>query len=103
MPILTRLFTEKDFAVYTAFFAAASIFAIAVGGKYHLAVVLPKSEQNAHRVFILSLYLTIAYSLLIALILPFFHRFFPENLGDVLYYVPIYVLFFGAYSSYLNL
>ncbi len=102
MPILTRVFSEEDWAIYTSFFAIASIFAVAVGGKYHLAIVLPKSEDNANKIFTLSIYLTLAYAVLIALFLPFFHRFFPEKLGNVLYYVPLYVLFFGIWSAYVN-
>lgn len=102
-PLLTRLFTEEDFALYTSFFAVASIFAVAVGGKYHLAIVLPKTEEDANKIFTLSIYLTIGYTLLIALLLPFFHRFFPENLENVLYYVPLYVLFFGIWSAYINM
>lgn len=102
MPLLTRLFTEEDFALYTSFFAVASIFAVAVGGKYQLAIVLPKSEENAQKVFTLSIYLTLAYALAIAVVLPLFHRFFPENLRSVLYYVPLYVLFFGGWSAYIN-
>jgi O-antigen/teichoic acid export membrane protein len=101
-PLLTRLFTEEDFALYTSFFVVASIFAVAVGGKYHLAIVLPKTEEDANKIFVLSIYLTIGYTLLIALLLPFFHRFFPENLENVLYYVPLYVLFFGIWSAYIN-
>ena len=81
----------------------ASIFAVAVGGKYHLAIVLPKEEKNANKIFTLSIYLTFGYALLIALILPFFSRFFPENLQSALYYVAPYVLFFGIWSAYINI
>ena len=102
-PLLTRLFKEEDFALYTSFFAVASIFAVAVGGKYHLAIVMPKKEENAFKVFILSIYLTIAYALCISLILPFFYEFFPASLQNVLYYVPLYVLFFGIWSAYINI
>lgn len=102
MPLLSRLFAEEDFALYTSFFAVASIFAVAVGGKYHMAIVLPKTEEDAQKIFTLSVYLTLAYALAIALLLPFFHRFFPETLSKVLYYVPLYVLFFGIWTAYIN-
>jgi len=101
-PLLTRLYDEADFAVYTSFFAIASIFAVAVGGKYHQAIVLPKEEDKANRIFILSVYLTIGYAILIAILFPFFHSFFPERLGKVLYYVPLYVLVFGVWNVYIN-
>ncbi len=102
-PLLTRLFTEEDFAIYTSFFAIATIFAVGAGGKYHMAIVLPKSEEKANKLFILSLYLTVAYTLLIAMALPFVLRFFPSNLSKSLYYVPLFVLFFGIWSTYTNL
>ena len=102
-PILTRLYSEQEFALYTSFFAVASIFAVAVGGKYHLAIVLPKKESNAWKLFILSIYITLAYAAIIALFLPFFHGFFPKSLDKVLYYVPVYVLFFGIWSAYINI
>lgn len=101
-PLLTRLFTKEDFALYTSFLAVASIFAVAVGGKYHMAIVLPRVEEDAKKVFTLSIYLTLFYALAIALFLPFFHKFFPENLGSVLYYVPLYVVFFGFWNAYIN-
>jgi len=98
-PLLTRVFTEEDFAVYTSFFAVATIFGVAAGGKYHLATVLPKLEKDAHKIFTLSLYITIAYAILIAIFLPLFKGFFPDNLKHVLYYVSPYVLFFGVWSA----
>ncbi len=101
-PLLTRLFSEEDFALYTSFFAVASIFAVVVGGKYHLAIVLPKAEEDANKIFTLSIYLTFGYALVIFLFLPLFHQFFPENMDNVLYYVPLYVLFFGIWSAYIN-
>lgn len=102
-PLLTRLFSEADFALYTSFFAIASIFSVAVGGKYHLAIVLPKKEADAHKIFTLSIYLTVAYATVIALFLPFFHNLFPKDLAQVLYFVSPYVLFFGVWSTYINM
>lgn len=101
-PLLTRLFEKEDVALYTSFFAVASIFAVAVGGKYHLAIVLPKKEVDAERIFVLSIYLTMAYAGSIAVVLPFFHQFFPKDLESALGYVSLYVLFFGVWSAYIN-
>jgi O-antigen/teichoic acid export membrane protein len=102
-PLLTRLFTEEDFAIYTSFFAVASIFGVAAGGKYHLAIVLPKTQNDAQKIFTLSVYITIGYAIAIAIFLPLFKGLFPENLKNVLYYVSPYVLFFGIWSAYINL
>ncbi|MFS4415425.1 oligosaccharide flippase family protein [Maribacter sp. 2307ULW6-5] len=101
-PLLTRLFTEADFAVYTSFFAVASIFAVGVGGKYQLAIVLPHKEEDAQNLFVLSIYVTFGYAFLIALLLPMFHGFFPKDLQNALYFVAPHVLFFGVWSAYIN-
>ncbi|MCW5514646.1 lipopolysaccharide biosynthesis protein [Muriicola sp. Z0-33] len=102
-PVLTRLYTESDFAAYTSFFAIATIFAVAVGGKYQMAIVLPKSAKEALRLFTLSLYITFAYSLLLALLTILFYDFIDLNIGQLIYLVPLYVLFFGIWSAFINL
>ncbi len=101
-PILTRVFSEEDFALYTSFFAVATIFAVAVGGKYHLAMVLPKENKDAERIFTLSVYITLAYTVAIAAILPLFQGFFPSNLQPVLMYVAPFVLCFGIWNAFIN-
>jgi O-antigen/teichoic acid export membrane protein len=98
-PILTRLYSENDFAVYTSFFALATIFAVGVGGKYQMAIVLPRSRTEALRIFTLSLYITFAYSLLLALIFFLLYDYLRLNIGGLLYLVPLYVLFYGIWSS----
>ena len=62
-PLLTRLFKEEEFALYTSFFAIASIFAVAVGGKYQMAIVLPKKDSDANKLLTLSVYITIGHIL----------------------------------------
>ena len=102
-PILTRLYTESDFAAYTSFFAVATIFAVGVGAKYQMAIVLPKSGKVAMRLFTLSLYITFAYSLLLALLFLVFYNQINFNIGALIYLVPVYVLFFGIWSAFINL
>lgn len=101
-PLLTRLFTEDDFAVYTSFFAIASIFAVGAGGKYHLAIVLPKEENDSKKIFTISIYCTLVFSLLLAVLLPFFLNSFSSDLGNTLLFTPLYVLVFGIWSAYIN-
>ena len=102
-PVLTRLYTESDFAAYTSFFAIATIFAVAVGGKYQMAIVLPKSNKEAMRLFALSLYITFAYALVLALLFLAFYDQINFNIGTLIYLVPVYVLFFGIWSAFINL
>lgn len=99
-PLLTRLYTEEDFANYTSFFALATIFAVGVGGKYHMAIVLPKSEARALRLFTLSIYLTVAYTFLLGIGFFILSQFSVPDLGPLVYFVPLYVLFFGIWNSF---
>lgn len=102
-PILTRVFSERDFAIYTSFFAFATIFAVGVGAKYPMALVLPKEDSEATKLFTLSNYITVLYALAIAGIFIVFNDILPQNLGVVSYFVPLYVLFFGIWTSFSNL
>lgn len=102
-PILTRIYSEDDFALYTSFFAIATILAVGAGGKYHMAILLPKSKKDALRIFTLSLYITFAYSLLLAILFFLFYEQINLNIGELIYLVPLYVLFFGIWIALTNL
>jgi hypothetical protein len=43
--------------------AYATILVAAIGGKYHMAIVLPTDERSAGGLFTLSMYLTCAYAI----------------------------------------
>ena len=46
-PILTRLYTPKDFGVLALFVAITSIFGSIANGRYELAIMLPKKDEDA--------------------------------------------------------
>lgn len=102
-PLLTRLYAEEDFALYTSFFALATIFAVGAGGKYYLAIVLAKSRTEALRIFTLSNYITFGYAAILALLFLLFYDYTSRDIGNLIYFVPVYVLFFGIWSSFTNL
>jgi O-antigen/teichoic acid export membrane protein len=100
-PILTRLYSEKDFALYTSFFAIASILAVGVGARYQLAIILPKSDVEARKIFSLSIYITIIYSFFLLLAaLWMVNKSINQDLGRAIYFVPLYILFFGFWNSH---
>lgn len=100
-PILTRMYSESDFASYTSFFSIASILAIGAGGRYQFAIILPKSNREAVKVFSLSLYLTFIYSFLLFLAVLLFGTLHEVSVG--VYFVPSYVLLFGIWNSFAYL
>lgn len=53
-PLLTRLYSPADFGVYAIFFACASVAAVIYGGRYEMAIPVPRSGESAYRIFLLS-------------------------------------------------
>lgn len=102
-PLLTRLYTESDFAFYTSFFAIASILAVVVGGRYQYAIILPKDETEALRIFTLSVYITVIFSALLSVGLLIFYLVQNHSLDPKSWLIPLYILFFGIWSSLSNL
>jgi len=99
-PILTRVYTENEFALYTSFFSLATILTVGVGGRYQFAIVLPEKDEEAVHVFALSNYITIAYSIVLAVLALATGFFAPDWLGVTAYFIPLYVLVFGIWTSF---
>lgn len=101
-PVLTRLYSQEDFASYTSFFAIATILAVAAGGRYFLAIVLPRDREDALRLYGLSIYLTLFYALFLAVVFQVLYWSGINQAPEIIYYVPLYVLFYGIWISALN-
>lgn len=108
-PILTRLYTPEDFGIYALFISLIAIFGSIINGRYELAIMLPKKDEDA--INILALGFVIAF--LIFLFLLFFVIFFNDylvfllNNQDIkvwLYFIPFAVFFTGLYNllNYYN-
>jgi len=102
-PILTRLYSETDFALYTSFFAIAGIFVVGAGARYQYAIVLPKDDNEALRIFMLSIYISIVYTILLFAFYGLFNNIIDHDLGKGVYFIPLYVFFFGVWTSFSNL
>ena len=102
-PVLTRLYTQEDFARYTSFFAVATILAVAAGGRYFLAIVIPKKDEDALRLYNLSVYITLIYVLVLALVFQILNWMEISSSIEYTCFVPLYVLFFGFWTSLIHL
>jgi O-antigen/teichoic acid export membrane protein len=67
-PILTRLYSPADYGALTVLVAVVSVLAILATGRFHLAIPLPESVQQARQLLITALALTALSSTLIALL-----------------------------------
>ncbi len=103
MPILSRIYLEEDFAMYTSFMAVVGVASVALGGRYQHAIVLPKNDKDAFTLFGVSILLTIGYSILFLLLCVIGDALFSEYFKSIYYYVPIYLLVFGLWQSTVSL
>ena len=108
-PILTRLYTPEDFGVFALFFAISSIFGSIANGRYELAIMLPKKDEDAINIFALGVIITSIVSLTLLLIIIVFHGYILEllnnkDIGIWLYFIPLVVFFSGIFNllNYYN-
>jgi O-antigen/teichoic acid export membrane protein len=108
-PILTRIYTPKDFGVFALFIAIASIFGSIANGRYELAIMLPKKDEDAINIFALGFIITSTISFILLVLVILFHDYFitllnNKEIGTWLYFIPIAVFFTGIFNilNYFN-
>ena len=70
-PILTRIYTPEDFGIFALYMSMASILSVVATGRYELAIMLPKKDEDAINIVALSLIISFLVSF-IALLIVFF-------------------------------
>jgi O-antigen/teichoic acid export membrane protein len=108
-PILTRIYTPEDFGVFALFMAITSIFGSIANGRYELAIMLPKKDEDAINIFALGFIITTLISLIIFILVVIFNDYFVqlfnnEEIAIWLYVVPVSVFFTGLFNilNYFN-
>jgi len=108
-PILTRLYSPADFGVYGIFIAIISIFGSIAGGRYELAIVLPKRHKDAVHLVAIGLFINIVVSATIFIIIVIFHNDIlnlikNDDISFWLYIAPFAVLLTGFFNilNYFN-
>ena len=105
IPLFSRLYSEEEFGLFSSFLAYSAVLIVAGGGRYHIAIMLPKGEEEAQNVFNLSLVITFGYTLLlfVASIIVYFCLDFSLNPNGLVFLIPVYVGLFGIWQAYFNL
>jgi len=103
-PILTRIYTPIDFGIVALFMAIVATFGSIANGRYELAIMLPKSEEDAINLFALTLIITTTISLILLVAILFLDEKIALWLGNKeikfwLYFVPITIFFVGLFNS----
>jgi lipopolysaccharide exporter len=105
-PLLSRLFSPAEFGVFEIYAAIVIILGSIASARYELAILLPKLENKAVNVLGLSLFIVIAFSLLIFTtiliakqqIINLVHN---EELGKYLLFIPLGVFLIGVNRGFL--
>jgi O-antigen/teichoic acid export membrane protein len=108
-PILTRIYTPEDFGILALFVAITSIFGSISNGRYELVIMLPKKDEDAINIMALGFIITVALSLILLVIVLFFHQYIVELLNNKdislwLYFIPFSVFLMGCFNllNYFN-
>ncbi len=108
-PILTRIYTPEDFGLFALFVAIASIFGSIANGRYELAIMLPKKDEDAINIFALGFIITSIISFVLLILVILFNEYFTnlfnnKEISVWLYFVPIAVFFTGLFNilNYFN-
>jgi len=108
-PILTRLYTPQDFGVLALFVAITSIFGSIANGRYELAIMLPKKDEDAINIVALGFIIVSTLSFLLFLLVVILHDDILYLLNNKqidiwLYFIPVSVFLIGCYNilNYFN-
>ena len=103
-PILTRIYTPEDFGVFALYMSVASLLSVMATGRYELAIMLPKKDEDAVNIVALSIIIAFFVSFISFLIVFIFNAQITNLLGNPeisswLYFIPVTVLLTGIYQS----
>jgi O-antigen/teichoic acid export membrane protein len=99
-PIITRLYGPVEFGLLGVFASVIGIVSPIAALTYPIAIVLPKSDNEAKKIVNLSLYISVCIASVIAIILTLFNQsiarlFNLEEIASFLYLIPLVILFSG--------
>lgn len=105
-PILTRLFTPDDFAVYANYLAVVSMIGIVAAGRLELAIPISKEKKEAQEIVFTGLMITLALSIL-SLAYPLFPDFFGKmydapDIQNFFWLIPFGVVSYGLLGIATN-
>ena len=103
-PILTRVYSPENFNIFGLYLGLSAILGAVTTGRYEMAILLPKKDNDAVNVLGLSILVSMIVSSLIFLfliIIKFSNKSILEHtvLGNFIFLIPLSTLILGIYSS----
>lgn len=104
-PILTRIYTPRDFGILALFTAIVSIVGTIAAGRYEMAVMLPRKKSDAANVVVLAIKVSLIVSLVMFGVVCLFNESITQLLRNPemsiwLYIAPISVFLTGVYQCF---
>ena len=104
-PILTRIYTPEEFGTFALYIAIVGFISIVITARYEMAIVLPKSDEDAINVLALALLITVFLILLTTLAIIFFkdeilNLFNAQTVGNLIFLIPFSLLFAGLIQTF---
>ena len=102
-PILTRIYSPAEFGSFALFLSISAVLTTIVNGKYEMAIVLPKSDNDALQLTKLAASIGVLISLIVLLIVVLFNSQIVQllNANEIkywLYGIPLVILIVGIYN-----
>ena len=104
-PVIRRMYTPDDFGAFAVYISIVGIVAVISSLRYEQAIILPKSDDSAKNLVVLSIFLTIVISLLTFITISLFSKTiinllrFPIEYKHWLYLLPVSIILLGSYQS----
>lgn len=104
-PVLTRIYTPNNYGVLAEFTAITTVLSVIACGYYERTIVLPDNDEASSNLFVLSLILSIATSIISLLAVLLFRgevamAFKTPELALWLWFIPLSLLTLGFFKAY---
>jgi O-antigen/teichoic acid export membrane protein len=103
-PVLTRIYTPEEHGLFALYLSIVTITAIISTGKYELAVMIPRKEKDGAGLTLLSIWLSLGFSIFLLLFIMVFRDPIPRWLGNQhidkwLYFIPLSTFLVGVFQA----
>lgn len=103
-PILTRIYDPASFGVFAVFTSLAAVLSVICGGRYEMAIMVPRNNVAATNIMVLSVAVAVLISLVAGAYIFAAPRWHFDFLGDSKIYkwlwaVPLSALFIATFRS----
>ncbi len=106
MPVISRLYTSEDMAVFATYMSVISIFGSFISLKYDLAIILPEKDKDSMALTILSIVIALIISTLVLMIFLIFGGDFLKiinnkgvTFGNWIFFIPLSIFTIGVFSA----